>query len=132
VIAVCYPRIMNSLPDLAIKKFHADRSFVTIGAQVFFESTVANQGTEPVDSVEISFGRRKHHDTYNIGAIEAGKEKSFRIGPVSGSFGRYTYELKVDPAQKVRESDETNNQEHASFTVIDPTPPRDPWPRPRP
>ena len=123
----------NNLPDLAVRKFAANRSTVFPGQDVYFNTEVTNLGQAAVDSVELSFGwGRRDRETFTLEGLEPGQTHNFQIGPVSGSLpGGYVYRLMLDPENKTRESREDNNSAKASFSVIDTRPPGPPMP-PRP
>ena len=112
------------LPDLAVKSIVITPSAVTDGSgSISVATTFVNKGTKETGPYDVSF-----YDTtgtllgnsFGMASLAPGQEYTDTRGwkrPVWTSVGTYGIEVKLDPANKITESDETNNGSSTRFSV---------------
>ena len=112
-------RVPN-LPDLSVTSITFSNNKAPEGEKVTITGRVANVGYRAARNVAVRFaidGAAQGTDQ-TIASLAAGASADLSITiATAGKAGTHTVTVIADPANKVRESDETNNAGTATFTV---------------
>ncbi len=102
----------DSLPELVPQNIELEKT----GRYIQFTIEVANEGLDIAPNVELTLiVDGAVADTFQLGDIDVGTKKIFRVENFRVARGARTVEFKVDTGNKIRELSEANN--NAIFTI---------------